>query len=803
MKKRFIKILSLILALLCVFPTITSCFKKSESNGGDSAFTPEQSENSTQPIDVTRAEFIGALIEAYGYHDEEIINSTQFTDISGHEYERHIEIAAQYGIISLDGDKFYPNSAATREFASNAAIKHLGYMPDTALDCADTGDIAEPEYAALAIDLGLLSLTDGKFLPNKALTAEEKDNILSIVTDTVNSISGPDGNEKGVLYKDGVIQLNEAESEILENDEEAKLLSLPVSAKLLNLNEGDIIVLENGYSYKVISAERADDTVIIGYTEPEIFEVFEYLDTAGSAMLSDAEFILADDITIEEITEEQLNEEGLSVQRTAAHDGSINTDFTERLKITLKLPHDTTVNAIVVINIEKVDYLIDFDTVDGKIQIKDFQMLLDLSQEVSGTITREKDLNGSNAKTTKSLGTWSWGGIQLPNGTFLGGGIAVELKIEINAEGSISFAYETSGTWGYHLVNGKIRQIKEMKSGFKNLAFSGEFGVTPMIEASLRLFNRKLAAASLGITFGFSGTFKLQDIDPLFFCLSGEAGIYFDAAFSLSVGYDKKDYDDANYGLQFEYFLRVPIVKKSGHWENFTSFVKECTYGDEEPDDPPSEEPLPPDEPLPPENNEDPPIDVPPPAEGTCNIVLRITQNFDGFSPPFHNIDRNDMILGLRSDEYDGQMIYCQFRAKDCWLTDYAHYQIDINGNMVEVPHGDICYTCPIPNNEADGLPFLYAHLGETVTYTYLNVPINEDTELYIYDRCSYFIVYQTIQNINNLYGHQEKLYLNMEYIKPGETVYIDLELNGHLISCGNNSKYLEGRRVMLDQLYG
>ena len=596
MKKRSLRLLSLLMAIIFVIPVFSGCSKFLNLWNKETEAETEEDDQSAE-VEVTRGEFICYLIEqlqyVYEYDDTEI----PFTDIEGHSYENYIRTAAQYGIISIEEDKFNPDKAATREFASTTAIKSIGYTSNIPLQCADAADIDEPRYAYLAIDLGMLSLIDNKFLPDKPLTVNECNDIINVVSLTVNSITGPDGTEKGVAYNKGLIKLNESESEILSMDEGSSTLSLPLSDNTSSLKTGDIIMLDNGYAYKVLTSERTDNSVTVKYVTPELNEVFEYLDIAGTAVFENVEVNLADGVYMEEITDDEENgatDETIDSGNTipvvkGANEGSIKLpDIEKKYKLSTTIG-GIDIATVLTNKINKIDYKFDIEKVDGKSQINEIYVVFDIEDTVTTSLIREKEIKGTNYQGKYNLATYTYGGIRTSGGTFIGAvGYSVDLNLIISAEGSVLLTCEKKGPVGFQIKDGRFRSINQTKTNYKNLAVSGEFEIGPELEYTAYILNIKLVTASISLTAGVSATFRVQDYSPLFYCIDGDFSFYLNISMAF-IGEYCLPYQNETSSLSQT--MRWSFGKKEIHCENFRSIVEECTW-DEEPDDPPAAPPI-------------------------------------------------------------------------------------------------------------------------------------------------------------------------------------------------------------------
>ena len=778
------------MAFLFVLTVLTGCFNFLKWR--DDENEPDENEEN---IEVTRGDFIRSLMEYFPYEYDENYDNSQFTDIEGNSNESYIRIAEQHGIISSENGKFYPNAAATREFASAAAVKSLGYVPELPVQCDDFSDIKEPQYAYLAVDLGMLSLKNNKFLPNDPLTENEQNDILAVVRYVAYSISGPDGNEKGASYNSEVILLDEEESKSTTVDEDTYTVTLPASGKLAELKAGDIIVLNNGYACKILEAQKTDGSVTAKYIIPEIHEVFEYLDVAGTATFDEVEITLADGVVMEEIGDGENPEDedsfDDSIPLVKATEGTIIThDMEKTYKFTKNFGKNARVDVVINHKINQIDYKFDFEKVDGKTQINDFYLMFDIKDTVSAAIIREKEIKGTNYQGKWNLASFTYGGIRTKGGTFIGAaGYGVDLNIIVSAEGSIMLTCEKTGPYGWQMIDGRIRYVNQMKTHLEKLAVSGSFEVGPELEVSAYILNFKMCTFSLSLTAGITATLKIQDFSPLFYCIDGEFAYRLSGKFAFigSWCYRNKK-EDASLSRTTSWIFG----KKDIHCENFLNIVDKCTW--DEDDDPPLDDPI------------DPPIPVDPPIDPDDPNFPAIPDD----DPSFPISSKRKIVLKIHLTGTSASLTHASFLADiyDADSYDYYHnpdpfasfYPQDL-ALLNFFPQFERTCSCgswwpPKPHNK----PYQVVDIsGDTIYYRAL-MDETIESKFRIPSNLSklYFNVYfteTTYKDPNSDDGVRSET--NQDYdewiiidIPPNDIIYIDLYFNADdlTVSLGDSS---------------
>lgn len=150
-----------------------------EGENGTQLFKPDE--------EITREEFVVLVMKAMGAKNVPSLDKTRFADDKdiSKDYKGYIESAISLGIISgeikNDGLYFNPRGAVTVSDAAMIINKIIGAQEKlTASVFLDENEIpAEARASIKALcDLGILSKTDGKIMPNAPLTRAQTARIL-------------------------------------------------------------------------------------------------------------------------------------------------------------------------------------------------------------------------------------------------------------------------------------------------------------------------------------------------------------------------------------------------------------------------------------------------------------------------------------------------------------------------------------------------------------------------------------------------------------------------------------------------
>lgn len=138
---------------------------------------------------ITRGELIKMLVLAssggrYGANDSATASSAQekamFNDVAADsEYFSYVQTAVASNLIDVGDGSFNPDGKVSRDEMSELIVRALGYNSLANYDhmfkasFKDEADIENKGQAAIVVGLKIMSLTDGRFLPDKQVTRAE------------------------------------------------------------------------------------------------------------------------------------------------------------------------------------------------------------------------------------------------------------------------------------------------------------------------------------------------------------------------------------------------------------------------------------------------------------------------------------------------------------------------------------------------------------------------------------------------------------------------------------------------------
>ena len=131
---------------------------------------------------VTRLEWLKALTETFEFTvAEDNYPDNYYSDVTSDSADYYdIMLATEFGLVDVKaGEALRPNDAATREFAAHTLNLCLGYvLEEEAYTFSEAEEVTYPEDIQIAVNQGWFALSNGKFLPDQAVTQTEKENML-------------------------------------------------------------------------------------------------------------------------------------------------------------------------------------------------------------------------------------------------------------------------------------------------------------------------------------------------------------------------------------------------------------------------------------------------------------------------------------------------------------------------------------------------------------------------------------------------------------------------------------------------
>ncbi len=230
---------------------------------------------------VTRLEWLKALTSTFGLAvEEDNYPDNYYSDIDASSADYYdVMLATEFGLVDVEaGEALRPNESATREFAAHTLNLCMGYvLEDENYTFAESAAVTYPEDIQVAINQGWLALSNGNFLPEQALTQEEK---AAMIAAAQAVLAGDENHPENNTYafKDSVIVLPE-NTEIQTIDEDTiSIIGCPVE-----ISVGDIFgCVCDGIplAWKAAEVRTDGDETVISISAANTEDVFEEINVS-------------------------------------------------------------------------------------------------------------------------------------------------------------------------------------------------------------------------------------------------------------------------------------------------------------------------------------------------------------------------------------------------------------------------------------------------------------------------------------------------------------------------------------------
>ena len=397
-------------------------------------------------IAVTRAQWLQMLVEVFDYHiEDEIVPDNYFTDLHEEaEYYEDILVAVYYGLVDvLPNSPMEPEAAATREFAVSTLNSCMGYLPEGEPDFAEAAEVTYPDDIQVALEQGWFALTNGAFLPEQPITAEELALLQAAAEAYVEDFTIVP-TESQYTFKEGVIEVTE-EADISTVDG----IDIVTVANLSKaIAPGDKFVVYSGglaIPYLAETVTKDGASTIITTTELVFEDAVDTMLVQQETDADPANFYAAEDAELIFIEEESGTEYSQQAVMDQMASGSTKV-FIPKFSKKINLGDNTSFTLSVELKKTKVCYDVDIGLIKGSAAA-----WLDTNVEVSGKISCDLS-KFSNADIEVYIGGYEIPGV---------GGLSIYVKAD--ATGSFSVVKK------YHMLAGirvayDVLKLKSTKS---------------------------------------------------------------------------------------------------------------------------------------------------------------------------------------------------------------------------------------------------------------------------------------------------------------------------------------------------
>ena len=192
--------------------------------------TAEAAESTGAEAGVSRIEWVQQLVETFNMTvEEDNYPDNYYSDMdeSSPGY-RDLLVAVEFGVIDLEaGSAFEPEQPATREFAAHTLNYCLGFQLDNSTyTYADTADVTYADDVQVAVNRGWLTLVNGRFLPQRALTSAEATAMLADAAQVLKGLVVSESYNNTYTFKADVIEIPNG-TDVLVDESTVRITNCP------------------------------------------------------------------------------------------------------------------------------------------------------------------------------------------------------------------------------------------------------------------------------------------------------------------------------------------------------------------------------------------------------------------------------------------------------------------------------------------------------------------------------------------------------------------------------------------------
>lgn len=348
---------------------------------GDSPAATPEPERSTTPspspaagAEVTKSEWIDVLMKTTGYHIQKELFTYgadgkvcySFTDIAGIANADLIETAVRYGIIPDSGGAFSPDAAASREFLAVTSVRAIGFATEQVeVTYHDKTQLSYESEDAIAVQMGLLNLSENHFYPRRPISKTDKQNAVKILSDVIEAREVDRQHKDKIEYCGDVEDKKDVTEYSVSCQGETYTVNVPDGTSLDGTGRGDKVLLPatedypEGLALTITSNTlSADGTVrnITGTAPDDILDFVDTVDMEGTVRAEAENVSAVEGVATVEVTEGEKRETSTGKGMRASAGGGINLE--DKTKLTFKVKEIETTFSFY---LSELKYSVDFD----------------------------------------------------------------------------------------------------------------------------------------------------------------------------------------------------------------------------------------------------------------------------------------------------------------------------------------------------------------------------------------------------------------------------------------------------------
>ena len=556
MKKRIVSILLALVMFATLLPAgLIGTAKAAESTGAEAG--------------VSRIEWVQQLVETFNMTvEEDNYPDNYYSDMdeSSSGY-RDLLVAVEFGVIDLEaGSAFEPEQPATREFAAHTLNYCLGFqLDDSTYTYTDTTDVTYADDVQVAVNRGWLTLVNGRFLPQRALTAVEATAMLADAAQVLKGLVVSESYNNTYTFKTDVIEIPNG-TDVLVDESTVRITNCPKT-----LTNGRIFVVyvnDIPVPYIATAVAVKGNVTVVTATRAEDADAFEVFDAQG---VVDADLTQVEALDGTELSYyvEELDQEFQTY--AMARDAVARIGGTKAYKYALSLKKNISLgdNVSLVLDIKAKNLKVSYN-----INLRQGSAYVDLSFDVTTTYKIKGNfLPATCISDINDIELFYWGipgvgGFSITYDVKLAGEISgvhesyVSIAIQASAKNGISFPREF-----------KTKSFSISVEATMQIGFVARLGITELPAVSGYVY------ASFGIAARLKGTSYKDDRSPKT-CIHFAAYLYGKCGIVARVSFPAFQYKES-FDRDYEIFNERNSPLRIVHHYEDDALVPSCTRSGE------------------------------------------------------------------------------------------------------------------------------------------------------------------------------------------------------------------------------
>ena len=532
---------------------------------GEISYFPVGADYNDAPAFVTRGEWIHALVDGFAVSVEDESSITPcFTDLDGYEYQKDIELAANFGIFDVMEAEFHPDEFVTRDFAAHTMCFCIGYADPVTVIFTDTDAVYYDADAQVALNQGWFRMVDQAFCPSMYVTAAEAALAYDDMQKAYEAMQIDADYEDTVQVEDFVIDMTEFPVKSYSADQ---VVFAETSKSLhendtISFNLGDLTVVRN---VTAVSLDEDTGEVTVGIADAAD-ESVEACDAQGYAYIDwDHMEVMDDSMQVEVRDDAEKPAASLPNPHLMVNKGGTFDLKNVTLYLNGNIPigdHNISVGG----TISKIK--IPYNVKTKGLSLQEFYLGFESEAALNVEYSYEVKSEAGSSRTLLSVPVVGAG--------IVGINIVLKASVSLSGEISIGWTYDMSGGIRYVKGQGWTHPHDLQKKAFTmSAAAKVKFGLQVGIEAKIGSIATATGYVAAGINCSITTSVSTQNAAVR--CTNLKAYLYAELGFQVKVltikyggswEFINEDNSPISYNLHIENGKVVPACTVGENYSN-------------------------------------------------------------------------------------------------------------------------------------------------------------------------------------------------------------------------------------------